>query len=444
MSLLVFLGSACGGGPAALKLSLLLPESPDPMAGVERIRIRVNGSEMAEMLTESAREVQQITVPQIPAGEDRVIAVEGLDSEGRILAWGQTATFSLQIGSPTSMTIYFSRNGQFSLAKARLAKGRYGHTVTALADGRVVVAGGRTKDGPTSSVEIFQPSSQTFVTAVPLKQPRSGHRAILIGDTVVFVGGEDSQVLKSVEIYDPNSGPLVELNLADARVGHAIAALPGSKVIVTGGESSAKALASVEIIDVGLQTISPGAPLNSSRSHHIALGFADGLVVVAGGQNTESGTSLVTTGELYRVATGGTASWTTAASLPDPRTKAVAVNLPDGRGLIVGGEDETGTAVRAAVIFDPKTETFISSDTTNAVYGSHAAVAFADGALVAGGKATKEVALLAGNFFVDGGQLIESREDFQLSPLPDGTILAIGGRDGSEIRDDAEIYNPQR
>jgi|GEM_PF-5089349 hypothetical protein len=440
----VFAAPGCGGRVAPLQLSLLIPEDPDPLVGVETIRIRVTGTDMDAMLTESARDALQIEVSQIPTGDDRVITIEGLDGEGRILSWGQTAPFTLSIASPSSLAVYFARNGQFSLAKARLLKGRYDHTLTALPDGRVVVAGGRTKNGPTSSVEIFQPNTRTFVEAASLNKPRSGHRAILVDDKIVFVAGEDGEPLKSVEIYDPTSGPVIELQLEEARAGHTVAALPGNKVMVMGGENEGKELASVEIIDVALRTISQGPALNSKRSRHIALGFDDGLVIVAGGQVSESGLALVTDAEIYKTETDGSAKWNSVSSLPDPRTNAVAVNLPDGRGLIVGGEDETGSTLRAAVIFDPKTEKFLPSDTTNAGYTNHAAAALGDGALVVGGKETREVALLQGNFFVDGGQLLMNREDFELAPLLDGTILAAGGRNGSEIRDDAEFYTPQR
>ncbi|WP_437756214.1 Kelch repeat-containing protein [Sorangium sp. So ce1389] len=96
------------------------------------------------------------------------------------------------------------------------------HTATELQDGRVLVAGGfPVVDAPPYTnlaamslreVEIYDPTTRTWAPAAPLAQPRSGHAAILLPSGRVLVAGGRSRSeapagasLASVELYDPTS-----------------------------------------------------------------------------------------------------------------------------------------------------------------------------------------------------------------------------------------------
>ncbi|MGK3997723.1 Kelch repeat-containing protein [Sorangium sp. So ce1024] len=98
------------------------------------------------------------------------------------------------------------------------------HTATVLQDGRVLVAGGfpvvdalpytSLEAMSLREVEIFDPATRTWSRAAPLAQPRSGHAAILLPSGRVLVAGGRARnglpagagaLLSSVEIYDPTS-----------------------------------------------------------------------------------------------------------------------------------------------------------------------------------------------------------------------------------------------
>ncbi|XYH98433.1 kelch repeat-containing protein [Sorangium sp. So ce1128] len=96
------------------------------------------------------------------------------------------------------------------------------HTATVLQDGRVLVAGGfPVVDAPPYTnlaamslreAEIYDPATRTWSPAAPLAQPRSGHAAVLLPSGRVVVAGGRSRsempagaALSSVEIYDPAS-----------------------------------------------------------------------------------------------------------------------------------------------------------------------------------------------------------------------------------------------
>src|SRR6266496_2187526 len=85
---------------------------------------------------------------------------------------------------------------------------RRGHTVTLLADGRVLIVGGENSAGLISQSEIFDPTAGTFSVGGNLSSPRADHSAIKLADgRVLITGGRDSAgALKTTEIFDPATG----------------------------------------------------------------------------------------------------------------------------------------------------------------------------------------------------------------------------------------------
>src|SRR6478672_4836519 len=64
-----------------------------------------------------------------------------------------------------------------------LAIPRTAHAATALADGRVLITGGRDSAGTIlSAVEVFDPSQQTSTAIAPLAKARTNHTATLLSD----------------------------------------------------------------------------------------------------------------------------------------------------------------------------------------------------------------------------------------------------------------------
>jgi hypothetical protein len=72
-----------------------------------------------------------------------------------------------------------------ALPLADLATARSGHTATLLADGRVLITGG----DASSSVEIYDPSTESFAVTGNMSSARSGHTATRLSDGRVLVFG---------------------------------------------------------------------------------------------------------------------------------------------------------------------------------------------------------------------------------------------------------------
>jgi len=127
-------------------------------------------------------------------------------------------------------TKVFTRTGSMNHARTE-------HSATLLADGRVLVAGGHT-----DSAELYDPGRGTFRQISPLSVPRSDHAAVrLLDGRVLIIGGaafvkDRDVILDSVELFDPTTetfSPAQPMNVK--RQGHTASLLSGGDVLVVGG-----------------------------------------------------------------------------------------------------------------------------------------------------------------------------------------------------------------
>jgi WD40 repeat protein len=163
--------------------------------------------------------------------------------DGRVLFAGElssqlydpvTATFSLTSsmtvgcwGDPTIPPLYV-----------------FGRTTTSLGDGRILLTGGEHEDcGRYAHAELYEPSSEKFVTIAAMSRTRDNHSATLLPDgTVLIAGGEStsggwfSGTTTSVEAYDPGSGRFSAIgDMTFPRAGQTSTLLPNGTVLLTGG-----------------------------------------------------------------------------------------------------------------------------------------------------------------------------------------------------------------
>ncbi|MFB9237865.1 DUF6603 domain-containing protein [Plantactinospora siamensis] len=263
-----------------------------------------------------------------------------------------------------------------------------GHTLTLLADGRVLLAG----VGP----EIYDPLAGTW-TATGAASPRAGHSATLLPDgTVLVAGGEhDGRPVHPVERFDPATGAwTVTAPLTVDRSGHQAVRQDHGRVLVIGGElltgGPRRAIADCEIFDPATGRWTPTGDLGAARAAHTATALPDGTVLVTGGDRVgvradgSYRAGSLDSAERFDPATG---AWTPAASLPGPRTRHRAVALPTGAVLLVGGTSGPGftAGYRSVTSYDPVRDRWSATGGLTTGRWSAAVADLADGRIVVAG-----------------------------------------------------------
>lgn len=140
-------------------------------------------------------------------------------------------------------------------------------SITPLADGRVLIAGGELGLRPTRLAELYNPATEQFSTTGLMGVPRSLHAAALLpsGKVLVAGGRTGSSFLDAAELYDPASGRWAsagEMNRYRSSFDPSVFAvpLPGGRVLVGGDARSAGA--STELYTPPpLPPAVPGAPI---------------------------------------------------------------------------------------------------------------------------------------------------------------------------------------
>ncbi len=298
--------------------------------------------------------------------DGKVLVVEGV----RISGNNYVPVTQAEIYNPSSGT--WSNAGTMSTGLAR-------GTATLLQNGNVLVAGGAVQSGSTLNGStlafLFDPEENSFTSAASMHFGRMNHSATALSDgRVLVVGGASTAgssmpAITSVEVYDPTENTWTTLNpLSQARHSHTATLLDDSRVLVVGGSSNGTtALTSVELYDPTGGSWSAAASLTTGRYSHTAAKLGNGDVLIAGGSDASQ--NALSSAELYTPAAGGSGSWSvvgTAMSAARVLHAAVAINA--SQILEIGGSNNTTVALTSCEIFDTRQVIGIQLGSLNQTY----------------------------------------------------------------------------
>ncbi len=279
-------------------------------------------------------------------------------------------------------------------------------TATLLPDGRVLVVGGipagdYSKDAATAA-ELFSPATGRWTPAGALASGRQYHTATALADGRVLVAGGilESTLVADAEIYDPASGRWAAAGtMVQGRIGHTATLLPDGRVLVAGGlakgaETPLEFTDSAEVFDPARRTWTAVAPMGQPRSEHTATLLADGTALVAGGRGLPYGAgSTLRDSLLFNPATG---AWSTVPHLLNAaRAGHTATLLPDGKVLLAGGAGDVdhgggGQPTASVEIYDPGTKNWVPAPPLRHARIAHTATLLPGGAVLAIGGLGKE------------------------------------------------------
>ncbi|MBE1497876.1 hypothetical protein H4696_004976 [Amycolatopsis lexingtonensis] len=309
--------------------------------------------------------------------------------------------------------VFDTAHTQWRPAAGGLHTPRRLHTLTRLANGKVLAVGGLNGSTGLPSAELFDPGTGSWTPTASLETARWGHTATLLDDGTVLVtggstarAGDGTTALRSAERFDPDPDHPAwhpAPAMTDARTAHTAVRLANGLVLVVGGVAPVgaaddPALAFCELYDPGHDKWTTTGSLRHGRRHHRATLLSGGAVLVTGG--TAPGSPGTTPFDPFSQRTverfdPGAGTWTEKEPMPSGRAFHRAVALPDDQLLVVGGapgdRDESG--FRSALVYDAGKDKWTTAPGLRDGRWSFGALALADGRiLVAGGVARSGLA----------------------------------------------------
>jgi hypothetical protein len=290
------------------------------------------------------------------------------------------------------------------------------------------VVGGANAYPPHALVGRYDARTGRWRAAAPLPVGRIDHAAVTLADGRVLVtGGRDQAVddLRSAVIYEPAADRWTEVaGMTRARTGHAMVRLQDGRVLAVGDGSG-------EVYDPRRGTWTAVAGPLMGFGYATATTLADGRVLVVGGAEQP---------QTYDPARD---AWAVHAGLAETRGFHSATRVPDGRVLVIGGRvfDASGltrTALASIEAFDPRTNTWSRLPPLRFARSEHSATLVGGVVVVAGGRpsgigaeraiAEVEVIDAASGARTIGEWLRRPRESHSATALADGRVLVVGGR----------------
>lgn len=353
--------------------------------------------------------------PTAPINIPRDLATKTVLRDGRVLVTG--GAILPDFTTVTSAEIFDPETLSFTLLLSTLSEPKWSHEALTLADGRVLIAGGRNAQSPAapgarvlSSADLFDPQTNTFTPTGSMQVARRDPSLVLLDDGRVLVTGGGPGVsisttmgLDSAEIYDSKTGTfrLLSSKMSSLRIFHHAIKLPDGRVLVAGGSQGPgfnNALKTADIFDPKTETFAPAAEMHTSRLVPAAVLLRDGRVVFAGSFNNPP----------FRI--GNEAEvYDPAANTFTPVEKIFfhgqgdqyPVRLLDGTAMFPGGVNTRSQIASTVYLYRPEFNDFVTTDS----------------------------ALFA-------------RKSCKTVVLPDGRPVLIGGFDFRKIVGIGEVYTP--
>ncbi|GBD88249.1 N-acetylneuraminate epimerase [bacterium BMS3Abin03] len=340
-------------------------------------------------------------------------------------------TKTLIIFALLSVSIHAQQYGHWEIIDSTNLP-RYEHASVVMANGNVMVTGGVTgyTTSYSSSAEIYDVVSNTWNFIDSMHYARGNHKMALLNDGRIIVIGGFNQ--NSCEIYDPTSETWEFTDSLNLQRDYRFTAttLTNGTILVIGGvnfETNPPRmynLKSCELFDPVTEKWSVVDSLEIERQGHTATVMPDGRVLVAGGLNSSGSIKQC---EIFDPETG---VWSMTDSLNIERDGHSAVLLPNGKVLVSGG---SSTALYSCEIFDPITENWEVVGSTAFAHVSHSSIVLSDSLimLVGGAAPPPSWELYNSKTFSSVFLAALPVEKFESTVhlLPDGRVINIGGEE---------------
>lgn len=297
-------------------------------------------SDKAERIDVPAGRVRAMS----PAPDPRMDHAAAADADGDlVVAGGRVLDPLTGTGSTSNSVVAWDLETDTWSPLPPMGTARRDHTLTLLPDGRLIAIGGRDDaDRALASTEVL--GADGWTEGPSLGTARFGHEADLVGGALVVTGGG----VGAVERFDGTAWRALD-ELDPPRSGHATVVV-GDELLAIGGVTPDRTvLADVDRLVDGEWV--EQTSLWTAREAHGAGKVGDGRVVVVGGRPVAESPDVLPIREVEILEADGT--WALANRQIGARYEASAVELADGRFLLVSG-NARGKVMLDASVFSPE------------------------------------------------------------------------------------------
>ncbi len=328
-------------------------------------------------------------------------------------------------------------NAQTFHTTGTLNQARSSHTATLLGNGTVLVTGGITPSGPTSSAEIYDPVAGSWrYAAHSLNIARTGHTATLMDNGQVLIAGgatTGNAPIGSAEIFDPSTESFLPTASLLAAVGRGSAFNVGSGRVVFIQVSTA---IDVEIFTTATRKWTHGTPPPSGAAGPTMALLNNGTIFMCGGASPA-------------VYSPNADSWQSLSASAAANPGQTATTLPSGQVFLASGYFSTSSGageVLSTQVYDQNpSPAGTATPGPDLSFPAPGGIGFAStlmgngSVLISGGgynPAFGAVFMPVANAAVYNpqintvsftGQMNVSRTYHTATPLPNGLVLIAGG-----------------
>lgn len=240
---------------------------------------------------------------------------------------------------------------------------------TVLTDGRALIVGGdsfssgTTCCSPSTSTEIFDPTSSLWTTGPAMNVAREGPLVMALTGTnaAVVIGGLNTTSFALNSLETLNAGATTWTTLPGTMVaGRQFAAadrLSDGRILITGGNASATSSVTqsptdtADLYDPATGTVTSTATMGSPRMFHASVSFGAKVLVTGGLTSSSSGTE-TTSSEIFDTSVGKActtpASCPTGFSCSDGVCCSAAAGCPEGQKCNAPGHEGICTKPQGA------------------------------------------------------------------------------------------------
>ncbi len=226
----------------------------------------------------------------------------------------------------------------------------------------IFVVGGSTVQNDTTGAvfrgAVSSSGDVTWTVQPDLPAPRRGASAVVVGDSLFVLGGEEADgfalrrtIYAALVQGSGNLAPFTtspSLPSDDYMMG---VAASGSRIFVTGGFTGATAVRSASAVGLVVSGFANQTPLVERRERHAASVIA-GWLYVTGGEPIFNGQNLVTTQRAPLDINGSVGMWEPQPDLPEPIAYVASATTAELM-YVVGGSADNGVT-NSVYIFIPE------------------------------------------------------------------------------------------